>query len=168
MKTYHKYIELAKALGALGSAVTDVEEIVIDARTLLKCMYGCSSWNHNWTCPSAPGALKPWEFERILKNYKKAILVRCDNKELSHKISFEIEKQAFIDGYYFAFSLSDCSICSECSYPDEPCRDPRRARPSMQAVGIDVFSTVRAQGLPIKTLANEEEKQNWYSLILIE
>ena len=167
MNSYQKYIELAGKLRALDALVIEVKDIVIDARTLLKCMYGCSSWNHNLTCPSAPGALKPWEFEPILNRYHKAILIHCDTKALSQKISFELERQAFVDGYYFAFSLSDCCICKECSYP-EPCCNQSKARPAMQGVGIDVFATVRKQGLPIKTLAVEEENPNWYSLVLIE
>jgi hypothetical protein len=38
----------------------------------------------------------------------------------------------------------------------------------MQALGIDVYATARRQGLPLSTLKDESEEQNWYSLVLIE
>ena len=154
-------------MGALDAVLIKSEDIVIDPRTILKCMYGCKGWDHNWTCPSVPGSLRPWEFENILKKYNVGILIHCDNKKISHKISFELESDAFVDGYYFAFSMSDCALCKTCKHP-EPCRYPEKARPALQGLGIDVYATARKQGLPIKTLKDEEEEQNWYSLVLIE
>jgi hypothetical protein len=35
-------------------------------------------------------------------------------------------------------------------------------------VGIDVFATVRRFGLPIETLANKEQEQNWYAAVFME
>ena len=154
-------------MGALDAIIIKSADIIIDPRTFLKCMYGCSTWGKNWTCPSAPNALKPWEFEDILKRFKTGILIHCDNKKLSHKISYDLEKDAFFDGYYFAFSMSDCSLCRSCSHPD-PCKHPKEARPALQGLGIDVYATVRKQGLPIETLKTEDEKPNWYSLVLTE
>jgi predicted metal-binding protein len=158
---------MATEMGAAHAVVIKASDIVLDPRTYLKCMYGCKDWGKNWTCPSAPGALKPWEFWSILKRYKKAVLVHCADKKLSQRISMAIEREAFIDGDYFAFSMSDCSLCDGCSWP-EPCRNPKQARPAMQALGIDVFATARKQKLPIFALSNENEPQNWYSLVLIE
>jgi hypothetical protein len=38
----------------------------------------------------------------------------------------------------------------------------------MQAMGIDVFATTHAQGLPLDTLVDPDDEENWYSLVLIE
>lgn len=167
MSDFDKYIEKAKDMGALNAVIISSDDIVIDPRALLKCMYGCDTWGKHWTCPSAPGALRPWEFENILNKYRTGILIHCKNKKNSQKISYELERDAFVDGYYFAFSMSDCEICKDCKYPD-PCKKPKKARPAMQGLGIDVFATVRKQGLPIETLTDEDAEQNWYSLVLIE
>ena len=167
VKGIEEYIKKAKQMGALNAMVIDTSDIIIDPRTFLKCMFGCESWNKNWTCPSAPNALKPWEFERILKRYKVGILIHCDTKETSQNISYELERAAFLNGYYFAFSMSDCTLCSVCTYPNA-CKYPKKARPSMQALGIDVYATVRKLGLPLETLKDPDESQNWYSLVLIE
>jgi predicted metal-binding protein len=154
-------------MGAAHAVVMDATDIVLDPRTYLKCMYGCKDWGKNWTCPSAPGAVRPWEFCNILKRYKKAVLVHCADKKLSQKISMALEKEAFLDGHYFAFSMSDCALCEGCAWP-APCRNPKDARPSMQALGIDVYATARGQGLPISVLRDKKDSQNWYSLVLME
>jgi Predicted metal-binding protein len=120
-------------------------------------------------CPSPLGALKPWEAEQVLSRYRYAVLIHTHDKDSSQRISFAVESRAYVDGYYFAFSMSDCGLCAECSLPeDKPCRFPGKARPAMQAMGIDVYATARKQGLPIETLADESQEQNWYSLVMIE
>ena len=162
-----RYIQMARRMGAAHAVAIDASDIVLDSRTYLKCMYGCKDWGKNWTCPSAPGAVRPWEFGNMLKRYKKAVLVHCTDKKLSQKISIKLEKEAFLDGHYFAFSMSDCALCKGCAWP-APCRNPREARPSMQALGIDVYATARRQGLPISVLRDEHAPQNWYSLVLME
>ena len=113
-----RYIGLALEMGAAHAVAIRASEIVVDMRTYLKCMYGCKDWGHNWTCPSAPGAIKPWDFKNILKRYGSAILVHCSDKKLSQKISYELEREAFLDGHYFAFSMSDCSLCEHCAHPE--------------------------------------------------
>jgi predicted metal-binding protein len=164
-----RYAVLARELGAVDAVIIDIQDVVFDPRTYLKCMYGCSTWGKSWICPSAPGALKPWEAKDVLSRYEKALIIHTYDKDSSQRISFSIESKAFVDGYYFAFSMSDCGLCAECSFPNgEPCRFPKQARPAMQAMGIDVFATVGGQGLPIETLADESQKENWYSLVMLE
>lgn len=165
---YQKYVDMAKKAGATDVLVIRASDVVVDPRFLLKCMYGCRGWNSNWTCPSAPGALRPWEFENILKRYKHGILIHTHDKKLSQDLSYEIEVNAFWDGFYLSWSMSDCTLCKECAYPSEKCRFPMKARPAMQGVGIDVYATVRKFGLPLRPLRTLEEEQNWYSLVLIE
>lgn len=165
---YRKYIKMALKMGAQDALVIKTSNIIVDPRVLLKCMYGCKGWNSNWMCPSAPGALRPWEFADIIKRYSVGILIRTNDKKLSQDISYKVEINAFWDGYYLAWGMSDCAICKECAYPTGKCRFPMKARPAMQGVGIDVYATVRKQGLPIKPLRTREETPNWYSLVLIE
>ncbi|MEW6025858.1 MAG: DUF2284 domain-containing protein [Planctomycetota bacterium] len=162
-----RYSAYALSRGARHTLVIKAKDIVLDPRTMLKCRFGCTGWSRNWTCPSAPGAVTVWEFAQILRHYKKALLIHTHDKRLSQELSFAVEQKAYADGAYFAFSLSDCAVCKECRYP-KPCRAPKKARPAMQAVGIDVFATVRKLGLPLKTLKAKTETPNWYSLVLID
>ena len=85
-------------------------------------------------------------------------------------LTFELERKAFVEGYYFAFSLSDCGLCKECAgFTNGECRNVVKARPAFHSVGIDVFKTVRQMGLPIETLPNRDHPdQNWYSAVFVE
>lgn len=163
------YVEMALKLGADHAVAFNIQDIEFDSRTILKCMFGCGDWGKGNTCPSRPGSLKPWEYEQIFKKYSWGIIIHSTSKKVSHDVSFEIERTAFMDGYYFAFSLSDCALCKECAgFKGMDCLNPQKARPAFHSVGIDVFKTVRRFGLPIETLKDTDETQNWYSAVFIE
>jgi len=163
------FVDLALKLGAEHAVVFKIEDIVFDPRTILKCMFGCSDWGKGHTCPSRPGSLKPWEYRKVFERYSWGIIVHSTSKKVSQEVSLAIEREAFLKGYYFAFSLSDCELCSECAgHRGAECVHPKKARPALQSVGIDVFKTVHRFGLPLKTLQNQDEEQNWYSAIFIE
>ncbi len=65
-------------------------------------------------------------------------------------MSFALEREAFLKGYYFAFSLSDCAICKELQVSRQFLCKYQQAG-GFHSVGIDVFKTVRKFGLPIQT-----------------
>ncbi len=165
-----KYIELANRMGAVDAVLFEAPEICWDSRTLLKCMYGCTDWGKNHTCPSRPGNPTMTELREMFSRYSWGIIIHTHNKHLSQKISLKIESESFHDGYYFSMSLSDCGLCKECAAVNcEDCRHVREARPAFHSIGVDVFKTVRQMGLPIYTLADrEKDEQNWYSAVFIE
>jgi predicted metal-binding protein len=166
--TPENIVARALELGADDALIFRMDQIVFDPRTLLKCMFGCEDWGKGHTCPSTPGSLKPWEYERILQRYKWGCIVHSTNKKISQDISFALEREAFLAGHYFAFSMSDCAICQECAgFKGKPCVDPSRARPAFHSVGIDVFATVKQFDLPLSTLKSEDEEQNWYSAVFV-
>lgn len=164
------FVEMGLKLGADDVVAFKLEDIEFDSRTLLKCMFGCADWGKNHTCPSRAGALKPWEYQKVLERYSWGVIVHSKSMRISQEVSFAIERKAYLDGYYFAFSLSDCAICKEClGIKGQECVDPKRARPSFHSVGIDVFKTVHKFGLPLETLKEgEDDKKNWYSAVFIE
>jgi predicted metal-binding protein len=81
-----------------------------------------------------------------------------------------LESDAFKMGYRYAaaFSGGECVLCEECvgQASDEPCRHPFAARPSMEAVGIDVVATAEAAGLHVELPA--EDHPRWTGLLLID
>lgn len=158
----------ALELGADDAVIFRLEQIVFDPRTLLKCMFGCKDWGQGHTCPSAPGSLKPWEYEQIFQRYAWGCIVHSTSKKVSQDVSFTLEQECFLSGHYFAFSMSDCAVCPECAgFRQKPCVNPGKARPAFHSVGIDVFATVRQFGLPLATLKSEDEVQNWYSAVFV-
>lgn len=163
------FVNRALELGAEHAVVFKTEDIAFDPRTILKCMYGCGDWGKGHTCPSRQGSLMPWEYENVFKRYSWGIIIHSPEKKISQEVSFKIESEAFVKGYYFAFSLSDCSLCKECmGFKAKDCANPRKARPAFHSVGIDVFKTVRKFGLPIECMAEKSDPQNWYSAVFIE
>ena len=110
-----KYTSMALALGADHAVAFTIDQIAFDSRTILKCMFGCSDWGFGHTCPSRKGSLMPWEYKEIFMAYKRGIIIHSSDKKISQEVSFEIERQAFIEGHYFAFSLSDCACCEKCT-----------------------------------------------------
>lgn len=166
------YVELALELGAVDAVPFGIDDIRFDSRTLLKCMFGCADWGRNHTCPSRPANASLEQYREMLSRYSWGVIVHCHDKESSQKISFELERRAFADGYYFALSLSDCANCpAGCAAEQgQPCRFVKKARPAFHSVGIDVFATVHGLGLPLYTLNDPERKQqqNWYSAVFVE
>lgn len=84
----------------------------------------------------------------------------------------KVEAAAFNLGYRFAagFSGGSCKLCDECvaKQPGESsCRHPFKARPSMEAMGIDVHKTVEKAGF---TTANAlaAKKIVAYGLVLVD
>jgi len=167
--SFEKYIDFAKELGADNAVKFNIEDIVFDPRVILKCIFGCSDYGRNHTCPYQKSPLTMDEYHKIFEHYKWGVIIGCKDKTLSQKISFEVERQAFLDGYYFSFSLSDCTLCKECSrVHDKCCNMPTKARPAFHAVGIDVFKTVHNFNLPLFVAQSPGSGVNWYSAVFVE
>jgi predicted metal-binding protein len=81
-----------------------------------------------------------------------------------------IESLCIADGYPFVAGLSagGCLLCDECvGYQSGlPCRHPFKARPSMEAMGIDVVATAKKAGLHVTFAA--VGTRSWVGLILID
>lgn len=86
-----------------------------------------------------------------------------------HRVVHKVESQTFALGYRFAtgFIAGSCKLCPECvaKNSQESCRHPFRARPSMEAVGIDVFKTAQNAGLPFDI--PPKNKTVWNGLVLV-
>lgn len=86
-----------------------------------------------------------------------------------HKLVNAVETQAFKQGFYLAAGLTggECSLCPECvAVPSgKPCRHPFEARPSMEAMGIDVIRTCDKAGMPVRL--SSEAKIRWTGLVLV-
>lgn len=87
-----------------------------------------------------------------------------------HRLVNDLETEAFKQGYYLAAGITggDCRLCEECVTvaSGKPCRHPFEARPSMEAMGIDVIRTCRNAGLPLSF--SSSRKVRWTGLVLID
>lgn len=83
-----------------------------------------------------------------------------------HALITEIEREAFKNGYYLSLGLvmGSCRLCPECD-PKQPCKHPFESRPSMEAMGIDVYKTAKNSGLGFKW--NQKDRIIYNGLVLI-
>ena len=82
----------------------------------------------------------------------------------------KLEREVFLAGYYktFLISFDCCRLCQDCPGNRLECKNPKLARPGADALGIDVFATVRGLGYPIQVLKDYSETMNRYAFLLVE
>ena len=144
----------------------------------------------NYACP--PYSPTPEDTRKVLEEYSKAYLIGYSGsifKEYGdqkfgeifpkalkkiRKSILELEKHAFLSGYYKSFIYGfcgPCTLCKQCSAEDGTisCKLPKESRPSMEAAGMDVFKTVRNAGLELE-VQNEinQDDLRMYTLLLLE
>ena len=172
----------AKEKGANFAKLILTKDIFVEDYVKQKCQYGCCRFARRFTCP--PYAPTPDETRKILKNYKQGLLVEFTgmrNREEQrdvHEIMYELEREAFLNGLYraFAYTAGPCKICENCpaekvenpnEFSKKDCKNPEKARPSMEACGIDVYRTARKAGYKIN-VAKEGECFKSFGLLLLE
>lgn len=161
-----KYLEFLQNKGADLAIVIDPKTVVTAPWTIYKCKFGCGCYGKNRCCP--PNAPTYKETRKILDSFSKAILFRTHEVNTITPLAVEAARELFLDDYYkaIAFGDGDCQKCASCN--PERCNFPGKTVPSMEACGIDVFATVRANGLEIHTLRQKGEPQNHFGLVLVE
>lgn len=175
-----KYKEKALELGASTATIVSAEQIPVDERVTLKCQIPrCFGYGASAHCP--PNTLKPAELNDLLNKYNWAVFFikdvppevivrdratikeRVDAYQEVFNIVNEIESNAFYDGHYlaFGFAAGSCrhTLCGQqktCrAMEGDRCRFALKSRPSMEAVGIDVFKMVAREGWDIYPIGSD-------------
>ncbi len=173
---YGKYLAKAEKTGVSWSKIIDPKNVVTAEWVRLKCQYGCGMYGMCLTCP--PYSPTPEYTVKMLKDYSKALIMvydiggeqreRTKRKKLRKDVA-NLEREMFLDGYYKAFAMAcgPCNLCQECTL-SYPCKYEDFARPSMEACGIDVYSTLANVGYILKVVKSYDEGCKFCSLILIE
>jgi len=168
MSNLDKYIQIAKDLKMANAKVITPDDIYFDIRAILKCRWGCEDFfNQTIKCNTRNTSYQ--ERTEMIKAYQSILLVHShDAGELS-KAVLDIERTAFLDGHYFSFAIRTCKLCKSCAVDQgKACPTPEKVRPCDQSFGIDVYKTVRNQGLPCNVLQKKADVQNRYGFVLIE
>lgn len=167
--------------GATDVKIINAADVCIDERVRLKCQIPrCDSYGQNLMCP--PYVPSVSEFRTQLSLFSTALLLRISSniEHIStdvyapanklHDLVNRGEKAAFEAGFRFATGLIGgcCRLCEECVIVtgSTKCRFPFKARPSMEAMGIDVIATTKKAGWNITFPVGKEV--TWTGLILIE
>jgi predicted metal-binding protein len=167
-QTAKNYTERAVKLGAIDAKVISPKSIVTASWVRMKCQYGCGGYGQRLTCP--PHSPTPAQTAELLRSYQTAILVHGDDHTDVSDIVAALEREIFLDGRYKAFAMGSgpCRHCRACNLDARECRHPEKARPAMEACGIDVYQTARNNGFPIEVVRDETGDQNYYGVVLIE
>lgn len=159
----------------------DVKKIMVSNWVNLKCRYGCSQFNSNWSCPPATPDIS--EARALLAEYSTALLLignqKCSefyretNKNRTDQVRYwkgtvTLERFMFLEGYDKAFSLVSgaCSLCKKCAYP-ENCRFPMEKRPTVESLSIDLVGTLKNVGIDTRVAMDLKETFKYYSIILL-
>jgi predicted metal-binding protein len=157
----------------------DARDIVVAEWVRMKCLYGCPDYGKNAACP--PNAPPVEACERFFREYRRAVVFHFaktvdkpeDRHAWSRKINLEllkIEHEVFKSGFVKAFLLpmDSCNYCLDCAGTRTACKDLKRARPSPDALAMDVFTTVRKIGYPVRVLADYGQEMNRYAFLLLD
>ncbi len=157
----------ARAFGAESPRLIRTSTIVTAPWVRLKCRFGCDGYGTSLCCP--PHTPRPAETRAVIDGYERAILFEAGRHE-PKTIAVRLEREAFLAGYYKAFGLGagPCELCREACAFEEGCRHAERARPSMEACGIDVFATARANGFRIDVVRHRGDESHFFGVVLLD
>ena len=157
----------------------NAKDIVVAQWVRFRCMFGCPSYGKNCTCP--PNVPTIEECNKMISEYNDIAVFHIEKQlEKPEEIKswirdttiklVRLEKAVFILGYYktLLISFGSCEMCEICSGNRTECKNPKMARPGADAIGIDVYSTVRNVGYPIYVLKDYSEAMNRYAFLLIK
>ena len=175
LKDLNILCEEAERLGATEAKIIDVSSVVVEPWVQLKCRFGCPQYGKSKTCP--PFAPTYEETRKILQCYTQAILIEGQPPGRDFKeMLLRLEREATLAGYHKAFVMGagPCPLCAPPEggpgiCPEEgPCLIPEKARPAMEACGIDVFQTIRNNGFTVSFLEKRGEYVKYFGLLLLE
>jgi len=154
--------------GVKDACIISPFDVVTAAWVRLKCQFGCDCYGQCLVCP--PFTPTPQQMRQVLDAYSRAVLIHFEPDADVKAAVADLERTIFLRGAWKAFGLGagPCYFCKHCAVEEKRCRHPERARPSMEACGIDVYSTARKAGFPIEVVRTTRQCPNYYGLILIE
>ena len=170
-----RYRDLALESGASDAVIIPASDVVVDERVRLKCLVPrCLRAGETPNCPPHTPDLDL--IREALSRFSWAVLFKCQveplldyapgggktREEKRRVLSFHrqgsdvicaLERRAYKDGYHLAlgFGGGSCKdyLCQGmlCQFLDSGrCRFPHRARPAMEAMGIDVIDLINKVG----------------------
>ena len=176
---YIKLEDLFKENGYHDYRWVAPEQIVVAQWVRLKCMFGCPNYGRKAACP--PQVPTVDECRKFFHEYESAVIFHIqkqfddpdDRFKWYKKLTIEfakLERNVFLSGFEKAFilSLGGCYLCRECSEKRNLCKQPELARPSPEAMAVDVYSTVRKLGYPIFVKTDYTQTMDRYVFLLVQ
>lgn len=164
-----KYIQAAtEEFSMLHAKIISPDDMVFDPKVRLKCRWGCENHdNKSFKCQERGTTFE--ERLAMVKSYNRILLLHSNDGRQLSRAAVEIERQAFLDGYYLSFAIRSCNLCKVCAVDEgKACVTPLMVRPCESIFGIDVYKTAQQHDLPIYPLKDKNETQNRYAFVCID
>jgi len=157
----------------------DPHNIVVSQWVRMKCTFGCKEYGKNACCPPNTPSLN--ECRTFFSEYREGVVFhfakKVEKPEERHEWTkgvnsrlLSLEREVFLADNPKAFLLfmDSCGLCKNCAEERIECKNKRSARPTPEAMTVDVFSTVKQLGYPIEVLSDYSKTMNRYAFLLIE
>jgi len=156
----------------------DPRKIVVSHWVRMKCMFGCREYGKNACCPpSTPSVDECKDFlgeyaECAVFHFQKNVEKLEDRHDWTKGINarlLKMEREVFLAGNpkTFLLFMDSCDVCENCAEERAKCKNKRSARPTPEAMAIDVFSTVKQLNYPIEVLKDYSASMNRYAFLLV-
>ncbi len=155
------WIKNALTAGFSHAAALDISTLTPRRQVRDMCAADrCNMFGKCWTCPPACGTLETCG--ACIRRFSTGLLVQsvsalADAFDYPGMLFAEQRHQEAFLAFYgrlcgafgavLALGAGGCRVCTACTYPDMPCRFPKRAVSSMEAYGLLVSDVCLANGL---------------------
>jgi predicted metal-binding protein len=176
----HKELEeLFKKYGFTDFKWIVPKHIVVSQWVRMKCVFGCGGYGKNASCPpNVPSVAECEQFFReyhdtVVFHFEKHVEKPEDRHAWTKHVNAELlklEREVFLSGYERAFLLfmGNCSFCADCPGERAKCANPKLSRPTVEAMAVDVYTTVRKAGYPLHVLSDYSQPMNRYAFLMIQ
>lgn len=158
----------ARQSGFQWAGIIQTDEVVVAPWVRLKCRFGCSHYGSSLVCP--PFSPDEKQMRDLLSAYTHGLLVQGEPPAgRFHEGLLTLERKLFLGGHpeALAFGAGPCSVCPDCDVAGR-CRFPAKARPSLEACGVDVYDTVRKAGIVLEPAQHPLSYVKYVGLVLFK
>lgn len=158
-------------------AFVEISELPFSEKVRYICESECSRYGTSWSCPPAVGTVEECRerclgFDKALmfttiaegvdaENFDACLSTRMEHEKVTGKIRDALEE--LLGKEILCLSTESCAVCEHCSYPEAPCRHPKRMFPCVESYGILVTELAEKHGIHFFGGSN---LVTWFSLIL--
>lgn len=130
-------------------AFFSTKELNFTERVRHICQDDCPRYNTTWACPPAVGSVaeckdKCLQYPNVLvittvtevediANLEETLKTRMEHEEITRQVADLMREQGC---QLRILSTESCAICTQCAYPDAPCRHPDKMFPCVESQGI--------------------------------
>lgn len=153
--------ECLERAGAYEYGVVDPRDVEYTQEVREYCEKNtCRKYGKTWACPPAIGTLdecreRAQSYENMLifsgrydiedsLDFEGMTAGAKDFKEIAARLHDEVKPHL---NDFLLLSNEGCGNCSDCTYPDAPCRFPDRVHGSIEGYGVYVFKLATQAGI---------------------